>query len=870
MSVLKLLSPFTGRALALEESPDPVFASGALGKGIAVDPTVGELRAPCAGTIVAPHAAGHALTVRADNGAELLIHLGVDTVNLGGAGFTVHVADGQRVTSGERLVSFDIARIRLQVTSMISMMVVANSDVFQAGSVATDGKVSFGDPILTIEAVNETDSAPENGDEAAELTVPLLIAHGLHARPAALLADAAKAHVGQVTVGLNGKTVNAKSVVALMGLGTRFGDNLTIRIEGAGADATADSLLDLILSGLGDPIADGPAPEAEIANLKAEAAARQESFAPLTAFSPGDDAVVIGRSAVAGLAAGLVSRRALAAMDLPRDGDGAEKERRRLAVARAAAAARLTAPTAGTAHGAIAAAHREILDDPALVEAAEAAMDEGRSAEWAWNAACSEHARALTGLSDPRMAERAADLRDIAAQIVAELSGKRAVAGLASMAVGSIVLADEILPSEILAVSPGHIAAILMRDGGPTSHAAILAAGLGIPTIVAIGPEADRIPDGAAVIVDAGKGRIVVYPKDEALADARSRIALLRQNQSAQRRAAQNECRMADGTRIEVFANLGHAGEGKLAVAEGAEGCGLLRTEFLFLDRTTAPSEDEQVAEYQALADELAGRPLIIRLLDVGGDKPLAYLPILPEENPFLGLRGIRVGLAQPELLRTQIRAILRVKPYGVVRIMAPMISSLAEMTAVRAMVEEESQALGRSEAIEIGAMVEVPAAAVTAAQLTAVCDFFSVGTNDLTQYTLAMDRGNPAVAPEVDALHPGVLGLVRMTVEGAAARDRLVAVCGAAASDPIAVSILVGLGVRELSVAPSAIPQIKALLSQLSFDSCHELAMRAIAADSPAAVRKLALSGQVGFSAPNVGSDRQKIGGDIRANESA
>ncbi len=837
MSALQLVSPLTGRAMPLADSPDPVFSAGLIGAGIAIDPSVGELRAPCAGTIAAAHASGHAVTVRADNGAEVLIHLGVDTVNLGGAGFTVHVREGQTVAAGDRLIGFDIAAIKPRVTSMVSMMVIANGDAFSVASMVNGRDVAFGEPVMTVKpagAVTEAEAA--TGGDVAELSLPLAIAHGLHARPAAVLAVAAKAHAGAVTVSCNGKSANAKSVVALMGLGTRFGDMLEIRIEGPGADATADTLLDLVLSGLGDPIADGPAPDAEITALQVQPA----DVPAEPDFAPGANAVIRGRSAVVGLAAGPVTRISHDAADLPRNGVGAATERQRLTAALSGVRDRLAVEASGP-HGAIAAAHRELLDDPALIEAAEADLAAGRSAEWAWNAACVGQAELLASLSDARMAERAADMRDIAAQVLAKLAGRSGVAGLSSLPTGAIVLADEVLPSEMAGLAVGHVAALLMRDGGPTSHAAIIAAGLGIPTVVALGADADRVPEGAVVIVDAGLGQVTVYPSEQALVAAADRISERQSRQAVQRASAHADCRLADGTRIEVFANLGEVGEGALAVGEGAEGCGLLRSEFLFQRRSSAPTEDEQYAQYQAIADELGGRPLIIRTLDVGGDKPLAYLPLPKEDNPFLGLRGVRVALHKPELLRAQVRAILRVKPYDIARIMVPMVASIAEMVAVRAVVDEERANLGRVEPIEVGAMIEIPAAAVAAAQLAEVCDFFSVGTNDLTQYALAMDRGNPAVAAGVDALHPGVLGLIRLAADGAATRGRLLAVCGGAASDPAAAPLLVGLGVRELSVAPAAIPEIKATLARLTLTACETAAAAALRASSAEEVKAVA-----------------------------
>lgn len=842
MSALQLLSPLDGRAMPLTDSPDPVFSAGLIGNGIAIDPSVGELRAPCPGTVAATHASGHAVTVRSDDGAEVLIHLGVDTVNLGGAGFTVHVVEGQSVSAGDRLISFDIAAIRPQVTSMVSMMVVANGEAFSVVSTVTGRDVGFGEPVMVIEPVNDRSADAVADGEMAELSLPLAIAHGLHARPAAVLANAAKAHVGAVTVTCRGNTVNAKSVVALMGLGTGFGDILDIRIEGPGADATADRLLDLVLSGLGDPIADGPAPEeTTLPSIHAPGDAPQPGARNEPDFAPGANAVIRGRSAVVGLAAGPVTRRSRAIVDLPRNAADPTSERKRLAVALGRVRERLATEAAGT-HGAIAAAHRELLDDPGLIETAEADIAAGRSAEWAWNAACVSQAELLASLPDARMAERAADMRDIAAQVLAALAGQSGISGLSALPAGSIVLADEILPSEMAGLAVGHIAALLMRDGGPTSHAAIIAAGLGIPTVVALGADADRVPDGASVVVDAGLGQITVFPSDQALSSTTGRIADLTSRRAIQRASARADCHLCDGTRIEIFANLGEVGEGALAVGEGAEGCGLLRTEFLFQKRSTAPGEDEQLAQYQAIADELGGRPLIIRTLDVGGDKPLAYLPMPREDNPFLGLRGVRVSLFQPDLLRTQVRAILRVKPYGVARIMVPMVASVAEMAAVRSIVDDERRKLGRAESIEVGAMIEIPAAAVAAAQLAEVCDFFSVGTNDLTQYALAMDRGNPAVAAGIDALHPGVLGLIRLAAEGAASRGRLLAVCGGAASDPIAAPILVGLGVRELSVAPAAIPEIKATLSALTLARCEAMAAAALRATGADEVRALAV----------------------------
>ncbi|MBY0303300.1 putative PEP-binding protein, partial [Sphingomonas ginsenosidimutans] len=311
------------------------------------------------------------------------------------------------------------------------------------------------------------------------------------------------------------------------------------------------------------------------------------------------------------------------------------------------------------------------------------------------------------------------------------------------------------------------------------------------------------------------------------------------QRRAAVRAAAAEAAHTRDGVRIEAFANLGSIADAQAAVAAGAEGCGLLRTEFLFLDRATPPDADEQAALYRAVADTLDGRPVIVRLLDIGGDKPAPWLPLPAEENPALGVRGIRVGLRHRDVLDTQLRAILSAG--AACRIMLPMVASVAELTEVRGAVERLRADMGVAHAVQVGVMVETPAAAITADLLARHADFLSIGTNDLTQYTLAMDRGNDGVAGGVDGLHPAVLRLIGETCRGAARHGRWTGVCGGLASDPLAVPILIGLGVTELSATPALVPEVKAAIRAATLADCRDLAARAVAADSAGAVRDLA-----------------------------
>ncbi|MBY6261146.1 phosphoenolpyruvate--protein phosphotransferase [Azospirillum sp. 412522] len=850
MTAITLAAPLAGWAMPLTEVPDPAFAQGLVGTGMAIDPTANELRSPCDGTVLSVHRARHACTVRTASGAEVLLHLGVDTVGLNGEGFTAHVRDGQAVKTGDRLISFDMDLVGSRAQSLVSMMVVVN-DGFTVDGQSVDREIAAGEPAMTVHGGSGADAVPptaaDSNDpgegEIGERAVVLPIASGLHARPAAALVAATKAYPGTVTIHCRDRRANAKSVVALMGLGTTLGDRLTVSVVGPGAQDMAESVAVLIEGGLGDPVVAGAAAQAApVAATPVAAPARpaaEEDAGP--PFAPDEEVLLKGTIAVPGQAVGSVVRRFRTAARVVEQGAGAQVEEPRLRQALDRVVAGLTRSAQRMPeHAAIFQAHRELLDDPELLDGALADIRAGKSAEWSWQRTARLQADALAGLADPRMAERAADLRDLEQQVLAALSGKEPDVGLAELPAGSIVLADEILPSDLAGVPAGRLAGIGMVHGGPTSHAVILAAALGVPTVVALGRQAERVPDGAPVVIDGNRGELLVFPPEDTLATTRTAVAARAARREENRRTSREDCRMADGTRIEVFANLGRVSDAPGAVVEGAEGCGLLRTEFLFLERQSAPTEDEQYQQYQQIADALEGRPLVIRTLDVGGDKPLSYLPLPKEENPVLGLRGVRVGLREPEILRAQIRAILRVKPAGVCRIMVPMIASPSELQAVRAMVDEERAKLGRAEPIELGAMIEVPSAALIADRIGAVADFLSIGTNDLTQYVLAMDRGNPHVAAQLDALHPGVLRLIRLAVMGAKTHERVVAVCGGSASDPMAAPLLIGLGVTELSATPAVIADLKAFIRTLRLEDCRRVAEAALATDSADEVRRL------------------------------
>jgi len=820
--LLILDAPFAGWAAPLDEAPDPVFARRMLGDGVALDPTSETLHAPCDGVVAALPKSRHAVTIRADNGAEILVHVGLETVALAGEGFEAHVTEGQRVRRGDRLLSFDLDLLAQRAKSLITPIVIANGDGFEIVSRVTGRELAQGEPLLTLRPL-AGQVAVAAGGEVVEAQVTVALPHGLHARPAARLAAGLAAYRAEIELGVGERRANLRSAVSVMALGAAHGQVLAVTARGPDALAAVAALAELMEA---------------LAREEAAEPAHVASTAPTPAASA-EPGVLAGVTAAPGLAIGVAVRLTPPEPTVRETAASPPEEAAALAAAIAEVDARLAAQAGGDPRRAgILAAHRALLADPELRAAADRGVAEGRSAGVAWRGAVRPLADSLRALADPRLAERADDLVDLERQVLTVLSGEALAAPILPR--GAIVIADELLPSELIALERASVAGFCTARGGATSHVAILAAAMGAPALAAMGVELLKVADGTPVILDADAGTLRVAPDRAALEAAQSALARREARRADQRRAASEPARLADGTRVDVFANLGAASEAAGALEQGAEGCGLFRTEFLYLDRKDAPSEDEQAAAYQAAALALDGRPLVIRTLDAGGDKPLAFAQAPHEANPALGLRGLRASLATPGLLRTQLRAILRVQAPGERRILLPMVADLSDLRAARAVLDEVRAELS-APAIPLGVMIETPASALLADQLAAEADFLSIGTNDLTQYVLAVDREHPDLAHRLDGLHPAVLRLVAQAAAAAEAAGRPASVCGGLASDPLAAPILVGLGVRGLSAAPAAVPAVKARLRAVTLDACRAAARAALALSSAEGVRALA-----------------------------
>jgi len=832
ISTLTLLAPISGVLVPLDQVPDPVFAQRLVGDGISIDPLSDRVVAPCEGRILQIHRAGHALTLSA-HGLEIVIHIGLDTVRLNGDGFRAFVKAGDTIRGGDTLIEFDPDAVARRARSLLTQMIVTNMDQVAAMQLRT-GRVVAGRDVAMEVAIEQSAITPQvtsPGSSVESAPIIVVLDTGLHARPAALLAAATRRFTSDVRLVKQGQEANARSIVSIMALEVGQGDTVTIVARGEDAEEAVATLTDTIAN-------------MTESHVPPQAPRTQAVAAPARPPVGREVGVLHGVAASPGVAVGqVVQLRHDDAVTEERAADP-NQERRALEAAIAAAHLQLEALQARLASeadaekAAIFAAHQGLLEDPEVLDRAAAEIRMGASAAFAWRQAYVAQADRLRALTNPLLAGRATDLRDVGRRVLHHLVGHDG----AQLALPNeaIVVAEDLTPSDAASLDRTRVRGFCTTMGSATSHVAILARGMGIPAVAGIDARVLELPPGTRVVLDGDNGLLRVAPTaDEEATVTVRRHARERQRQTELAVAAEPAV-TRDGHRVEVAANIGDIAEARRVVPAGGDAVGLLRTEFLFLERRTAPTEDEQEETYSAIARALGPeRLLVIRTLDVGGDKPLPYLPMAAEPNPFLGERGVRLTLARPALFREQVRAILRASSSGKVAIMFPMIATLAEWRAARDLVERERAALGVP-AIPTGIMVETAAAALLAEHFSREADFLSVGTNDLTQYTLAMDRSNPRLAPQLDALHPAVLQLIERTVAGAHAHGRWVGVCGALAGDPVAVPVLVGLGVDELSTDVPLVPAVKARVRALSFAECTATAREALAAGDGTEVRTL------------------------------
>ena len=525
-------------------------------------------------------------------------------------------------------------------------------------------------------------------------------------------------------------------------------------------------------------------------------------------------------------------------------------EKRRLSAARQTAAQQLRGLVAqigeqvGAAEAALFEAQAMFLEDPALAARAESLIDSGVNAEQAWQSACEYFAGQLESLADEILRARSADVRDVARRVIEVLMGVQTKSKLTAPV---IIIAHDLAPSQTVALDATKVLAFCTAEGGPTSHTAILAKALGIPAVVGLGEQILGVADGTLLLVDGMSGLVIADPASSLLDDFDQRVLVESQRRAHDAKLAFQPAVTRDGQRVEIVANAGNVDDARLALEQGAEGIGLLRTEFLFLNRSHAPDEQTQYAAYRTIMELMGTRPLVARTLDIGGDKEAPYFDFGVEANPFLGYRAIRISLDHPQEFKSQLRALLRAGAGHDLRIMFPMIATLDEVSSARRLLDEaqaelKARVVDMTARVQVGIMVEVPSVVMLADRFAREVDFFSVGTNDLTQYTLAAERGNKRLAHLNDSCHPAVLKEIQQVAVAAQKAGIWVGVCGEMAGDLQAIPLLLGLGVTELSVAPRQIPAVKQAVRSWSMEDAQALARKALELDGAQAVRGIVM----------------------------
>jgi multiphosphoryl transfer protein len=712
------------------------------------------------------------------------------------------------------------------ISAAVQAMVGSNLDQVMAEAL---GALKAKNEQLKLEYGAATAVTPTPDTASAEqiqLTIPNKL--GLHARPAARFVQTANKFRAEIQVGNKGKTANAKSINQVVTLNARQDDTITITAVGSDAAAALAAFQALATDNFGDR------DEGDVT----------ETAVPTTA-KKGE---LTGIPASAGIAIGPVFQyRPRLPQIETHTIDNPDKEWKRLATAVATAKSEIkqlhtqAVAQVGEAEAAIFEAHLLFLEDPDFMNQVQNAIFEQKiNAEAAWQQIAAATADTFRNLDSAYMQARAADVLDVAQRVLRHLLGVEAP--ILDMPDPAILLAADLTPSDTARLDPNKVLGLAIEVGGATSHSAILARALGIPAIVGMGPALADIAEGQLIAMDGGNGRLWLKPNKKQQTSLRAKRETWLEQQQAAKAAGKEPAITKDGRSIEIAANIGGPLDTAVALDYGAEGVGLFRTEFLFLGRDSAPSEDEQFNAYKKAAKAMGRKPLIIRTLDIGGDKPIAYINQEREDNPFLGYRGIRFCLDHPKIFKPQLRAILRASAGANIKLMFPMVGTVDELRRAKAvladcMTELKVNKLPFDENLEIGIMVEVPSAVAVADQLAVEAHFFSIGTNDLTQYVMAADRGNAHVANLADALQPAVLRMIKQTISAAHTGGIWVGMCGELAGNALATPLLIGLGLDELSMNAPSIPGVKTAVRRYTIAETQKIAREVLKLDSAEAV---------------------------------
>lgn len=718
------------------------------------------------------------------------------------------------------------------------------------GTVAAAVQASIGSPVEQVlsearsslqgKQVHLADHVPEpqaseNGvanQQGEKLAVVIPNVLGIHARPAARIVATASQFEASMTIHKDNKSVNAKSINQVTLLNAKHGDQVQFEANGSDATAALKAIQVLVDDNLGDDDSEKAA----------------ESPPESVAETPTQEGIIQGVVASVGLAVGTIHKLSEQIPEIPKTtSEDVEAEKQKLKTALEEAADELrgvindTKRRIGAQKAAIFEAHLLLLKDEALQKPAFEQVGEIKNnAAAGWWHAVEAMAAQYRAADNDYLQGRATDVLDVGKRVLLKLLPESE--NTKTLPENSILLAQDLTPSDTAQLDPKQVVGIITEAGGANSHTAIIARSLGIPAVAGIGAQASQLSDGQKVILEGDSGRVIVQPTGDQLREAEASVTKRLEEQRALIEASQQPATTTDGRQIEIVANIGTPRDSVSLLEKGAEGVGLFRTELLFMDRDTAPTEDEQYEAYSTVAQHLGDCPIIIRTLDVGGDKTISYIDIPEEENPFLGYRGIRYWLGNPELAKTQLRAICRASADHKIKVMFPMIGTLDELHQAKKILQsarDELKAAGIAydAKMEVGIMIEVPSAVLLASQFAREVDFFSIGTNDLTQYVMAADRGNAQVSTLINPFQPAVINAMKQVVTAAHAEDKWVGICGEMAGNPLATKLLIGLGLDELSMSVPSIPQVKSIIRKTHIADAQAMAAHVLTLSSAQAI---------------------------------
>lgn len=819
---LTLYGPIAGKLLDLSKIPDEAFAQKMLGDGIAVKPQENFIYAPTDAVIKNLHKCLHAIVLEKD-GFEIMIHIGIDSVSLKGQRFKTFVQEGDKVIRGQKLIEFDRDFLTQYAKDNTIVMIIVSPPNVKLKK-ENLSKVDLQTKVFEVFSEQNDKTNTILNDDSAVLTEEFLVSNGtgLHARPAGEVAKLAQNFKNtDIFIIKNGNRSNAKSVVEILRLSIDYGDRIQISSCGEKASEASAEIKKFIQTKLRDNMIDKN--NKRITNeFNTSGEIKIKGVGIFDGLSMGKSYLIKDIQFKLEEKSTLSPEEELSkfltalnnvksALDKERHAIYGQKEREEILLA-----------------------HITILEDPFLIQETRQAISKGYSAAFAFSSAVERAIEVLKNTGNEILRSRIADFIDLESRILTNLTGTDY--GLPNFQEDTILIARELLSHHLKDIN-SHVTGIIMAEGSTLSHVSIMIKNLGIPTIIGASPVVMEIPDGKDIILDSKSGVITVNPSN--ITEIKQKVQSMKINREKNLLHAFEAAKTIDGTEIIINGNVGTLDQAKQSAQQGGQGIGLVRTEFLFANAKEPPTEREQYKIYQEMADSQNGNPIIIRTLDVGADKHIPFISQIREDNPILGRRGVRTSFANINLFKTQLRAIMQVKPYGIAKIMIPMVTFLEEIKTVKRFVKEEQKKLGIDK-VSLGMMMEVPAAAIMAKEFAKEVDFFSIGTNDLTQYTLALDRSHPTLNFLSDSLNPSVLHMINSIIEGAESQNIPVGVCGAVASEPAGAILLIGLGIRSLSVVPNMIADIKALIRQLDIKKCEKVAQKALKCTNVEEVRSL------------------------------